>query len=57
MIILSPFLISLKKNEERIKGARSSQTGFQPVFLLPQNNSPVNLVKQEILSDVDRIKM
>ena len=45
-----------------MQGARSSQTGFQPVVLLHQNNSPlkiliVNLFKQEILSDVDRIKM
>ena len=39
LVILFPFLIPPKKNAGRMKGERSSQTGFQPFFLLPKNYS------------------
>ena len=32
-----------------MKGERSSQTGFQPFFLLPQNYSPIELRKGLII--------
>ena len=37
LVILSSFFSTPLKNEGRIKRERRSHTGFQPIFLLPQN--------------------